>query len=207
MLSNSMTMGTFEKQDVLNRNDKDIFYRMSAGELFRLDDPEYPKVLEIINHTIKLSAELNTSTNVDQVREQLSEITGAKIHESTTIFAPFHTNFGRFIRIGKNVFINHACTCLDMGGITIEDDVFIGPKVNLITENHPIDPANRKAIICKPIVIKRNAWIGAAATIMPGVTIGENSIVAAGAVVSKDIRANTIVAGVPAKIMKTISSS
>jgi acetyltransferase-like isoleucine patch superfamily enzyme len=205
MLSNSMTMDRLEKQNVFNQNNKSIFERMKTGELFLLDDPEYPKVLEIVNRTIKLSAELNTSTDVNQIRERLSEITGIKIDESTTVFAPFHTNFGRFIQIGKNVFINHACTFLDMGGITVEDDVQIGPKVNLITENHPLDPANRKALICKPIVIKRNAWIGAAVTILPGVTIGENAVVAAGAVVSKDVAANTVVGGVPAKHIRTLN--
>jgi acetyltransferase-like isoleucine patch superfamily enzyme len=207
MLSNSVTMERLKKQNVFNQNSKSIFERMKAGELFRFDDPEYPKVLEIVNRTIKLSAALNASTDVNQIRERLSEITGTKIDESTTVFAPFHTNFGRFIKIGKNVFINHACSFLDMGGITIEDDVQIGPKVNLITENHPLDPANRKALICKPIIIKRNAWIGAAATILPGVTIGENSVVAAGAVVAKDVPANTIVGGVLAKIIKQIDLS
>lgn len=207
MLSISVTMDKLGKQNVSSQNNRDIFDRMKAGELFRLDDPEYPKVLEIVNRTIKLSAELNTSTDINQTRERLSEIIGTKIDESTTIFVPFYTNFGSFIQIGKNVFINHACTFLDMGGITIEDDVQIGPKVNLITENHPLNPANRKALICKPIVIRRNAWIGAAATILPGVTIGENSVVAAGAVVSKDVPANTIVGGVPAKIIKQIDLS
>ncbi|MFC0773140.1 DapH/DapD/GlmU-related protein [Terrimonas alba] len=204
MLSNSTTVDRWESKNVFNQNDRDIFDRMKAGELFRLDDPEYPKVLEIVNRTIKLSAELNTSTDVNQIRERLSEITGTQIDESTTVFAPFYTNFGRFIQIGKNVFINHACTCLDMGGITIEDDVHIGPKVNLITENHPLDPANRKALICKSIVIKRNAWIGAGATILAGVTIGENAVVAAGAVVANDVPANTVVVGIPAKVIKQI---
>ena len=120
------------------------------------------------------------------------------------VFVPFYTNFGRFIQIGKNVFINHACTFLDMGGITIEDDVLIGPKVNLITENHPIDPGDRKALVLSPVVVKRNAWIGASATILPGVTIGENSVVAAGAVVTSDVQPNTIVGGVPARIIKKI---
>jgi len=121
------------------------------------------------------------------------------------VFAPFYTNFGRFIKIGKNVFVNHACTFLDMGGITLEDDVLIGPKVNLITESHPMEPENRKSLISRPIVVKRNAWIGAAATILPGVTIGENAIVAAGAVVTRDVLPNTIVAGVPAKTVKTLN--
>lgn len=204
MLSNAVTMDKRKNENVSPQNDRDIFDRMKAGELFRLDDPEYPKVLEIVNRTLKLSAELNSSTDVNQIRERLSEIIGSQLDKSTTVFAPFYTNFGRFILIGKNVFINHACTCLDMGGIIIEDDVLIGPKVNLITENHPLDPANRKALICKPIVVKRNAWIGAAATIMPGVTIGENAVVAAGAVVSKDVPANTVVGGIPAKFIKQI---
>jgi acetyltransferase-like isoleucine patch superfamily enzyme len=199
------TMSNSGRQVFKNENKPHIFERMKAGELFRLDDPEYPKVLDVVSQTIKLSAALNTSTNVDEIRERLSEIIGTQLDNSTTVFTPFHTNFGRFIKIGKNVFINHACSFLDMGGITIEDDVLIGPKVNLITENHPLDPTNRKALICNPIVIKRNAWIGAAATILPGVTIGENAVVAAGAVVSKDVPANTIVGGVPAKFIKTIA--
>src|SRR4051794_3723585 len=199
-----MTMDKSENENISNQADRDIFERMKAGESIRLDDPQYPKVQDVVNCTIKLSAALNTSTDVDQIRERLSEIIGTQLDESTTVFAPFHTNFGRFIRIGKNVFINHACSFLDMGGITIEDHVLIGPKVNLITENHPLDPVNRRALICKPIVIKRHAWIGAAATILPGVTIGENAVVAAGAVVSKDVVANTIVGGVPAKFIKTI---
>jgi len=194
----------FKKQNVFNQRNRDIFDRMKAGEPIRLDDPEYPKIWEVVTRTLKLSAELNTATNVDEIRERLSEIIGTKIDASAIVFAPFYTNFGRFTQIGKNVFINHACSFLDMGGIIIEDEVLLGPRVNLTTENHPLDPANRRALICKPILIKRNAWIGAGATILPGVTIGENAVVAAGAVVAKDVPANTIVGGVPAKIIKQI---
>jgi len=185
-------------------NNKDIFDRMRSGEPIRLDDPQYSKIQAVVDRTIKLNAKLNTSENVEDIRKNLSEIIGTEIDPSTIVFVPFYTNFGQFIQIGKNVFINHACTFLDLGGITIEDNVLIGPKVNLITENHPLNPNDRKSLICKPVVIKRNAWIGAAATILPGVTIGENSIVAAGAVVTKDVPANTIVGGVPAKFIKDI---
>jgi acetyltransferase-like isoleucine patch superfamily enzyme len=183
---------------------KHIFDRMKGGELIRLDDPEYFKVQEVVDRTIRVSAQLNLSTDVDKIRERLSEIIGTQLDKSTTVFAPFYTNFGRFIQMGKNVFINHACSFLDMGGITIEDEVLLGPRVNIITENHPQDPADRRALICKPIIIKRKAWIGAAATILPGVTIGENAIVAAGAVVSKDVPVNSIVGGVPARHIKNI---
>jgi acetyltransferase-like isoleucine patch superfamily enzyme len=204
MLSNSNVMDNSKKNGGANQQATDIFNRLKAGEPIRLDDPDYPKVQEVVNRAIELSAQLNTSTNIDQIRERLGEIIDTKLDESTTVFAPFYTNFGRFITIGKRVFINHACSLLDMGGITIEDDVLIGPKVNLVTENHPLDPADRRALICKPIVIKRNAWIGAAATILPGVTIGENSVVAAGAVVSKDVPANTVVGGIPAKFIRSV---
>lgn len=204
MLSNSVTVNKWELKNSPSTSKKDIFERMKAGAPIRLDDPDYPKIQEIVSRTITLSAALNTSTDVDQIRERLSEIIGSHLDESTTVFAPFYTNFGRFTQIGKNVFVNHACSFLDMGGITIEDHVLLGPRVNLITENHPLEPATRRSLIAKPIVVKRNAWIGAGATILPGVTIGENAVVAAGAVVSKDVPANTVVGGVPAKHIKNI---
>jgi len=197
-------MGKSKIQNASGQSRKDIFDRLKAGEPIRLDDPGYPKLQKVVDRTIRLSAQLNSSTDIGQIRKKLSEIIGSEIDETTTVFIPFYTNFGRFIQIGKNVFINHACSFLDMGGITIEDDVLIGPKVNLITENHPLDPVNRRSLVSKPIVIKRNAWIGAAATILPGVTVGENSVVAAGAVVTADVPANTIVGGVPAKFIKNI---
>jgi acetyltransferase-like isoleucine patch superfamily enzyme len=206
MLSKSVKMDELEKQNVYTQTDKDIFERMKAGDVLRLDDPQFSKVAEVVTRTQELSVQLNASIHIDQVRERLSEIIGSSIHESTRIFPPFHTNFGIFITLGRNVFINHACSFLDLGGITIEDDVLIGPKVNLITENHPLDPSDRQALLLKPIVIKRNAWIGAAATILPGVTIGENAVVAAGAVVSKNVPANTVVGGIPAKIIKAVKT-
>jgi acetyltransferase-like isoleucine patch superfamily enzyme len=183
---------------------KDIFQKMLAGGIIRHDDPEINKLWKVVERTFKLSPALNSSTSIDEIRERLAAITGSEIDKSTVIFVPFYTNFGRHIRIGKNVFINHACSFLDLGGITIEDNVQIGPKVNLITENHPIDPTDRKSLDLKSITLKKNAWIGAAATILPGVTIGENSVVAAGAVVRNDVEANTIVAGVPARVIKKI---
>jgi len=183
----------------------EIFERLQSGEAVRFNDPQYPKIFEIASRTMKLSTELNTLANIENIRQLLSEISGAQIDASTTVLAPFHINLGIFTRIGKNVFINHDCTFLDIGGITIEDDVLIGPKVSLITESHPLNPSGRKALIVKPVLIKRNAWIGAGATILPGVTVGENSVVAAGAVVSKDVPANTVVAGVPAKVIKTVN--
>jgi acetyltransferase-like isoleucine patch superfamily enzyme len=181
-----------------------IFERLHSGETVPFEDPEYDGIFKVAARTMKLSAELNCSADFDCIREILSRITGSSIDLSTTVLAPFHINLGIFTRIGKNVFINHDCTFLDIGGITIDDDVMIGPKVSLITEGHPLNPAERKSLTVKPIVIKRNAWIGVGAIILPGVTVGENAVVAAGAVVIEDVYANTMVAGIPAKVIKTI---
>lgn len=187
------------------QNKEGIFERMRAGELLRREDPEYARFAEVVTRTIRLCVEMNaTATDVNQVRARVSRIIGTEVDSSTTIFPPFYTNFGRFISLGKNVFINHNCSFLDIGGITIEDDVQIGPSVNLTSENHPLAPGDRKTVLPKLITIKRNAWIGAGATILPGVTVGENSVVAAGAVVSRDVPPNTVVAGVPAKVVKTL---
>lgn len=181
-----------------------IFDKMLAGGIIPADDPQLPLLWEAVAKTIGLSATLNTATSIDAIRTYLSAIIQKEIDKSTTVFIPFYTNFGRHIQLGKNVFINHACTFLDLGGITIEDDVQIGPKVNIITENHPADPLKRKSLDLAAVTIKRNAWIGAAVNILPGVTVGENAVVAAGAVVTKDVAANTIVGGIPAKFIKTI---
>ena len=177
---------------------------MLAGGVIHPDDPQLPDMWEVVNRTLKLIPTLNSSTDIQQIRERLSAIICKPIDVSTTIFVPFHTNFGQHIQLGKNVFINHGCTFLDLGGIVIEDDVLIGPQVCVITENHPLNPTQRKSLDLKSVTIKRNAWIGANATILPGVTVGENSIVAAGAVVTKDVPPNTIVGGVPAKKLKNI---
>jgi len=188
----------------MSQEKNDIFQKMLAGGLIRQDDLGMSEVWEFVFRAIRLSPALNASTSTEEIRTRLSDLIGMDIDPSTVVFTPFHTNFGRHIRLGKNVFINHDCTFLDLGGITIEDHVQIGPKVSLITENHPIDPSNRKTLDLAAIHIKQNVWIGAAATILPGVTIGENSIIAAGAVVTKNVEANTIVAGVPAKFVKRI---
>ena len=183
----------------------DIFERMLAGGLIPKTDPQLPLLWDVVTQTIKQSAALNVATGIDEIRALLSEIMGSEIDKSTKVFIPFYTNFGRHIKLGKNVFINHACSFLDLGGITIEDEVQIGPTVNLITENHPLEASNRKSLLLNRILIKRNAWISAGATILPGVTIGENAVVAAGAVVNKDVADNTVVAGIPAKVIKVLT--
>ncbi|TCK80654.1 sugar O-acetyltransferase [Albibacterium bauzanense] len=183
---------------------KDIFERLRNGETISANDPQAYKMREAAFATKKLLLKMNCSADPDEIRNLLGQITGNEIDESVAVFTPLYINYGKHTRIGKNVFINFDCVFLDMGGITIDDNVQIAPKVSLLTEGHPIEAQERQFLIPKQIHIKKNAWIGAGAIILQGVTIGENSVVAAGAVVSKDVPDNVIVGGVPAKTLKTI---
>ncbi len=186
---------------------KDIFERMKNGELILESDPDYPKLYEALLRGMRITGLLNTSYHTkEQTREIISELTGQEIDESTWIVPPFYTDFGQFIKLGKKVFVNSGCTFMDRGGITLEDGVFIGPNVNIITENHAENPELRHNVYTKPILIQCNAWIGAAATILPGVIVGQNAIVAAGSVVTKDVPDNSIVGGIPAKVIRKIKT-
>ena len=182
----------------------DIFERLKKGETILAADPEAYRMREASFATKKLLIQMNNATEPEEIRCLLSQIIDGDIDESVTIFTPFYINYGKHTKIGKNVFINFDCVFLDLGGITIEDNVLIAPKVSLLTESHPINPDERHSLIPKPIHIKKNAWIGANATILQGVTIGQNAVVAAGSVVSKDVPDNVVVGGIPAKIIKEI---
>ena len=186
------------------QHSKDIFEQLRNGETIASNNPEAYKLREASFATKKLLVRLNNSFDPAEIRDLLSQITGSAIDESVALFTPLYINYGKHTTIGKNVFINFDCVFLDLGGITIEDNVLIAPKVSLLSEGHPVSPSERQSLVPGHIHIKKNAWIGAGATILPGVTIGENAVVAAGAVVSKDVPANTIVGGIPAKHIKNI---
>ena len=158
-----------------------------------------------VQRTMRLAAEMNTGYHTEaEVRDYMRQITGSEIDETLRIFTPFHINYGKKTTFGRDCFVNFGCTFLALGGITIEDDVFIGPHCVLATEYHPENPETRHSLLTKPIVVKRNAWLGANVTVLAGVTIGENAIVAAGSVVTKDVPDNMVVAGSPAKGIREI---
>ncbi|GAA0885700.1 sugar O-acetyltransferase [Sphingobacterium siyangense subsp. cladoniae] len=188
----------------MKNSEQDIFGRLRNGETILPGDPEAHKMREASFDTMKLLVQMNNSSDPAEIRNLLSQITDSEIDEGTTLFPPLQINYGKNTKIGKNVFINFDCTFLGLGGITIEDNVLIAPKVSLLSEGHPISPEGRQSLVPGHIHIKKGAWIGANATILPGVTVGENAVVAAGAVVSKDVPANTIVGGIPAKAIKKI---
>jgi acetyltransferase-like isoleucine patch superfamily enzyme len=158
-------------------------------------------LLEATEIKMKLNCEYHTE---DEIREIMAELTGQDINKTLRLVPPFHTDCGKNIHIGENVFINSNCTMQDQGGVFIGDDVLIGHNVCLLTLNHDFEIEKRAELHPSPVHIKDKAWIGSNATILPGVTIGEGAIVAAGAVVTKDVMAKTIVGGVPAKLIKKI---
>jgi len=182
----------------------DIFKRLKNGETIPSTDPQRPAIREACYQTKALLTQMNSSSDPAEIRNLLSRITDSPIDQSVALFTPFYVNYGKHTHIGKNVFINFNCTFLDLGGIIIEDDVLIAPNVSILSEGHPISPAERQSLVPKPIHIKKNAWIGAGATILQGVSIGKNSIISAGSVVAKDIPDNVIAGGIPAKVIKAI---
>lgn len=188
----------------MSNNKSDIFDRLKKGEIIPADDSQAYRLREASYTTKRLLVQMNNSSDPAEIRRLLGKITNAEIDESTAVFTPLYINYGKHTKIGKNVFINFDCVFLDLGGITIDDNVLIAPKVSLLSEGHPVSPEQRHSLMVGHIHIKKNAWIGANATILPGVTIGENAIVASGAVVSKDVPDNTIVGGIPAKVIKRI---
>lgn len=151
----------------------------------------------------RITMELNTSYHSkEEIVDIFSELTGYKVDPSFMCFPPFYTDFGKNITIGKNVFFNTGCSFQDRGGITIGDGSLVGMNVTIATLNHGLPLETRNITYPSPVVIGKNVWIGSNATILPGVKIGDNSVVAAGAVVTKDVPENTVVAGVPAKAVK-----
>jgi acetyltransferase-like isoleucine patch superfamily enzyme len=178
-------------------------------ENFPLRPPTFEPLNIGTRAKIQLTAELNKLSFDDdaKVRAIFSELIGQMVDETFKLIPPFYTSGGLEIRVGRKVFINQCCTIYDMSGVDIADQVMIGPNVNIITSSHPMEPSKRRAYIeAKPIIIERNVWIATVATILGGVTVGENSVVGAGAVVTKDVPANSFVAGVPAKVIRLLKN-
>jgi acetyltransferase-like isoleucine patch superfamily enzyme len=160
-----------------------------------------------IQRAWRISHRLNALTpgDFDAMRAVLGELTGQELDPSVRVLPPFHTDVGRNLRFGRNVFVNHGCSAMDIGGIDIGDDVMIGPNVSLISSGHPLDPATRRSeITAAPVRIGRGVWIATGAMVLQGVSVGEDAVVAAGAVVTKDVPPRTLVAGVPARVVRAL---
>lgn len=171
------------------------------------EDPEVVLSMRAyIQENRRLLFEMNNVWHEDEneITELFTRITAKPVGEGVRIETPFYTDFGKNIAVGNNVFINAGCKFQDQGGIVIGDGTFIGHNTVLATLDHDIDPEKRHILHPAPIHIGSRVWIGANVVITKGVTIGDNSIVAAGAVVTHDIPANVIAAGVPAKVLREL---
>ena len=171
-----------------------------------LDTEEIHRFMdEMSNMARRVTFRLNTTYHTpDEVRELLSELFGYEVPQSLRVFPPFYTDFGKNITVGEHVFINACCHFQDHGNVTIGDGCQIGHNVVFATLHHRLAPEERKTTYPAPIVLGKNVWVGANVTILQGVTIGDNAVIAAGAVVTKDVAANTVVGGIPAKFIKSI---
>lgn len=162
---------------------------------------------KLFQEAIRIGIELNNSYHTpEELREIMGRLTGKNIDDTFRLFPPFYTDFGKNITFGKEVFINSGCHFQDQGGITIGDGSLIGHNVVLATINHDLDPKNNRKNHYLPVKIGSHVWIGSNATILPGVTIEDWAVVAAGAVVTRDVPDMTVVGGIPAKVLKIISA-
>lgn len=153
----------------------------------------------------KMTALINGAYHTDEeLRALMSRLVGYRVDDGFRLFPPVYTDFGKNIKIGKDVFVNSGCCFQDQGGVTLGDGCLIGHNVVFATLDHDKRPGRRGDMTAAPIVVGKDVWIGAHATILKGVTIGDGAIVAAGAVVTRDVPPNTIAAGVPARVVKTI---
>lgn len=178
---------------------------LNSGKEIEGGSEDHQFMHHISQEALRLTFQLNNTYHTpEEIREIFSEIIGKKVDDSFGMFPPFHTDFGKNISVGKNVFINAGCKFQDQGGILIDDGALIGHNVVLATLNHDFHPNKRANMVPAPIKIGKNVWVGSNTTIVPGVSIGDGSIIAAGAVVTKDVPENVVAAGVPAKIIRKL---
>ena len=178
---------------------------LNSGKTVEAGSVPHQFMHRVSQEALRLTAEINGRYHTpEELRGLFSQLTGQPVDESFGLFPPFYTDCGKNIHIGRQVFINMGCKFQDQGGIFIDDGVLIGHNVVLATLNHAMPPERRSDMLPAPIRIGKRVWIGSNATVLPGVTIGDGAVVAAGAVVTKDVPANTVVGGVPAKVIHYI---
>lgn len=184
---------------------EEILAIFNEGKTLAMDEEAAETCNYYAQEAQKITCELNCKYHeLEEIRDLFSKLIGKKVSDDFRVFPPFTTDFAKNIHLGKNVFINSGCRFQDQGGIYIGDNVLIGHNVVLATLNHEENPEKRGNLCPSPIKIADNVWIGSNVTVLPGVTIGKNAIVAAGAVVTKDVAENTVVGGVPAKYIRDI---
>lgn len=185
---------------------KEFLEIMASGQKVEAGSETHRYMVKLSGEARRITARLNGECREpEEVRRIFSELIGHEVDESFALFPPFYTDCGKNIRIGKNVFINSCCCFQDQGGISIGDGSLIGHCVVIATINHDFAPERRGDEYMKPVAIGKNVWIGAHATVLPGVSIGDGAVIAAGAVVTKDVPAGVVAGGVPARIIRKLA--
>lgn len=182
-----------------------VFEEMRQGKAYDIRNKDYQEQVHgELDRCGYLCQQINLTDTRDkeEIRCKENELLGGRLEEGTYLTPPLQIDCGCRVFLGKNVFANHNLTIMSLGTVTIEDGVMLGPEVGLFTVNH--EPKNIRTVMTREIHIKKNAWIGARVSILPGVTIGENAIVGTGSVVTKDVPDNAVVVGVPARIVKQL---
>jgi maltose O-acetyltransferase len=186
------------------RDGRSMRERMEAGEPYIADDPD----LEEASYAARelMSAVNATGPRAGRLRHRLLEQLLGAIGPGTAIRPPLYVDYGTNITIGDRCFVNFGLTALDVAAITIGDDVQIGPHVQLLTPTHPVEPGPRrdKWEAAQPITIGDNVWLGGGVIVCPGVTIGADTVVGAGSVVTRDLPAGVVAAGNPARVIRTV---
>ncbi|WP_277050622.1 DapH/DapD/GlmU-related protein [Ruania albidiflava] len=183
----------------------DLLTALDAGQTIPGGSPLHELMHRVSQDALRITGELNSGYHDPaRVRDLLAQLTGATVPESVTLFPPLTSDFGKNLRIGERVFINSGCRFQDQGGVTIGDDCLIGHNTVFATLNHDLDPARRTDLLPAPIVLGRNVWIGANVTILPGVRIGDDAVVAAASVITKDVPAGAVVLGSPARVVRDV---
>ena len=178
--------------------------RMLAGDLYSADDPESGRRAQ---RAVRLADASHRAAVEDEAaaRPLLEALIGDR-GQDAVVKPPLFVDYGEHISIGARTFVNYNLTALDVAPITIGEDCLLGPNVQLLTPTHPIDPRPRrdKLEAARPITIGDNVWLGGGVIVCPGVTIGDNSVVGAGSVVTRDIPANVVAVGNPARVLREI---
>ena len=186
-------------------NTSEFLDHMNGGKYVAAGSEAHLCMTRLSYEAMKITAEINGSYHEpEELRELFSRLIGKPVDEGFGLFPPFTTDCGKNITLGKNVFINSGCRFQDQGGITIDDNSLIGHNVVIATLTHDMCPEKRGDLIPSPVKIGKRVWIGAGAIILPGVTVGDNSVIGAGSVVTKDIPENAVAVGSPARVIKSI---
>ncbi len=184
---------------------QEFIEHMNAGKKVTAGSEAHQAMHRLSQDAIRITMDLNNTYRThDEIISLMSELTGSRVDESFCLFPPFNTDCGKNLRFGKRVFLNSGCKFQDQEGITIGDDVLIGHNVVIATLNHSMNPDSRADMEPRPVRIGDKVWIGSNATILPGVTIGDGAVIAAGAVVTRNVDPLSVVAGVPAKPVRTV---